>query len=229
MPFTKKTFEYFDGAKKNINKKAWFEKNQDIYLEHVKAPLSELMTLIKAKCGKKLPGIDINPTKITRPLRFGTRAIDKGIVKTDTFISLNEKKTSFFEWNPGFYLQLGAAPDDNFVGSGLYMLSSRQTSLMRDALVNDFQTIDKILKNPKLKKNWGELAGEKYVRFPKGFNPESSAAKYLWHKQFYFAKPYTRKQVISKDFMNNVIYDINTSVEFLSWVRHVVGKYKKGG
>lgn len=227
MKFSKETFKYFELAKKNSKNKAWFDKNKDLYESAVKAPLSALLIEIGKKYQKNLPRILVGPEKITRPLRPKNRAAEEGFIKSNCHFSLSEKQTSMFEWNPGIYFQLGAEKDENFFGLGLYMVSSRQTSLLRNALVEDFDVIDQIVTDRKLRKAWGELKGDVYKRFPKGYNPESPSAKYLIHKQFYLGRNYSRKEVLDPKFATQLVKDLGVAMGFFEWVRSTVGVYRK--
>lgn len=227
MKYTKDTFKYFEGAKKNKNNKAWFDKNKPLYEKGVKEPTRKLLIEIATKYQRALPRIEITPDKITRPVRPKNRVDENGLLKDHMHFTLWEKKTSLFEWNPAIHFQLGLGKDENFLGVGLYMVSSRQTSLLRNALVEDFDSIDAIMMDRKLKKSWGELKGDVYKRFPKGYDPESEAAKYLKYKQFYVSKNYTRAEVQSPKFIATVIKDLGETMEFFSWVRNTVGTYKR--
>jgi uncharacterized protein (TIGR02453 family) len=225
--FSKKTFDYFDGARKNSNKKKWFEANEDLYLEHVREPLSSMVSLLHKELALDLRGIEINPKKISRPLRVGQRAIEQGLIKTHAHITLWEKKSSLFEWNPGLHIQVGHKSDDNFIGLGLYMVSSRQLSLLRDRCVHDYEQIDSLLTNKKLVKAWGQLMGERYKRFPKGFDANQENTKYLWHKKFFLGKELSRKDVCSKDFIKKSVAEFKLAMPFFKWVRQAVGTYSR--
>lgn len=223
LVFSKKTYLYFDGTKKNANNRKWFEKNHSLYLEHVREPFAFLVDSIAKEYSSDLSKIPIKSAKITRPLRNGSRAEDMGLIKTSTHLTLCEKNISRFEWNPAIHIQFGEKEDDNLIGVGLYMTSSRQLSLMRQNLDEDFHAIHKILSNKKLKTSWGELQGEKYKKFPKGFSADRPSAKYLWHKQFYISQQWTRQQVCAANFTKQVITDIGHALPFLNWVRSSVG------
>jgi len=226
--FSRDTFKYFDSAARNKNNLLWFEKNKTQYLEKVRAPFSELVETIGAEFQSQLPRIEITSRSITRPVRPKNRADeDGGLIKNFAHITLWEKKTSLFEWNPGIHFQVGTKKDDNFLGLGLYMVSSRQLSLLRNALVEDFEEIDALLSDRKLKKAWGGVKGDRYVRFPKGFNSEDPNTKYLWHKQFYLGQNFSRAEVIGKGFTKKVLQDLKIALPFFKWVRSVVGVYGK--
>jgi uncharacterized protein (DUF2461 family) len=77
-----------------------------------------------------------------------------------------------------------------------------------------------------LKRVWGGLAGEKYKRFPKAFDQDHPAAKYLWHKQYYIHQSFTRTQVKSPKFVVQVVKDLGAAMPFLQWLRKSVGVYR---
>lgn len=226
--FTAQTFQYFDQATKNRNNLEWFEKNREKYESAVRDPFSNLVEQIQQKLQKDLPRVPIQAKSIARPLRAKNRAArEGGLIKNFSHITIFEKRSSLFEWNPGIHIQFGAKPDDNFVGLGLYMVSSRQLSLLRQALSDDFDEINGILNNRALKKVWGGVQGEKYVRFPKGFNAEDPQNIYLWHKQFYLSRQFKRSEVVSSTFTKTLCQDLKTAMPFLAWIRNKVGIYQR--
>ncbi len=227
MPFSKDTFRYFDLAKKNPNKKVWFDKNETLYLDGVKKPMGEIAVKIWEKFADDLPKIEISPKKVTRPLRNKNKVTpDSPLVKQDSSFFLAEKATSRFEWNPGIYFQISGNKDGNLMGLGIYMTSSRQMKKMRRSIVDNFEHFDKIMKNPKLKKRWGALSGDLYTRFPKEYDETRPYAKYLKHKQFFLSKHYTRTQMMQKNFMQEVVKDLEAAMPFFIWIRDKVGTYQ---
>jgi uncharacterized protein (TIGR02453 family) len=225
--FTRKTFEYFDLAKKNKFKKGWFEKNKDHYELAVKEPYTILLRELDARLSQKLPLIVISPRKISRPLRPLAKAEEHGYVKAGSMFYLAEKTTSQFEWNPGLYLHLGDEKDDNSIGVGLFGPSSRQIKRLRKAFVADHKAVDEILANRKLKKYWKGSADEKYVRFPKDYSLDDPGAKYLWYKQFHVHRQFTRKEVLAKNFPELVLRSFEAAIPLLSWIRESIGIYDR--
>lgn len=225
--FNRKTFQYFDLAKKNKFKKGWFEKNKKSYEEVIKEPYSLLIREFSQRYGERLPHVIINPRKISRPVRPAHKAKEHGYVKAGAMFFLSEKTTSQFEWNPGIYLHLGDEKDDNVIGMGLYGPSSRQIKRLRIALKEDWKTVDKLLKDKKLKKYWGTLADEKYKRFPKDYSVDEPAAKYLWYKQFFLRRQFTRREVQSKDFPELVIRAFEAGIPLFQWTREAIGIYNR--
>lgn len=227
--FSKKTFEYFDLAAKNQKNENWFLKNKGLYEEHVREPFGILIQQLDLRFGDKLPKIEINPKKISRPLYAANkRTPGKGIIKTQSHATLWEKQTSMFEWNPAIYLQFGHEKDANLLGCGLYMVSSRQLKLMRKNIDERFDEFHKIMNDKKFKKVFPELLGEKYVRFPKEYDENAPSAQYLWHKQFYVGSDYTRKDVMDKNFFKRVGDEVELTLPFFKWIRGTVGTYSSG-
>ncbi len=224
--FTTSTFKYFTAAKKHKNNKDWFLKNKAQYDETVKAPFENLILDIQKKLQIELPDLRIDPKLITRPTRPAHKA-EAGLIKNFSYATITEKRSSLFEWNPGIHIQFGGEKDDNFIGCGLYMVSGRQISLLRNAIVEDFDTINDILKSKKFKNVWGELRGDMYVRPPKGFSTEQNYSKLLMHKQFYVHRNYTLTEIKSKKFSMMVVNDLKLILPFFKWVRSAVGTYTK--
>lgn len=225
--FSRKTFQYFDLAKKNKFKKGWFEKNKSLYEEVIKDPYGILLREMDLRFSDQLPHIIINPRKISRPLRPAAKAEEHGYVKAGAMFFLSEKSTSMFEWNPGLYFHLGDEKDDNVMGMGLYGPSSRQIKRLRKALVKDHKEVDKILADRKFKKYWKSLADEKYVRFPKEYSLDDNGSKYLWYKQFFLRQQFTRKDVVGKGFHEHVLRSFEAGLPFLTWIRESIGVYDR--
>ncbi len=224
--FSKSTFSYFKAAKKNTNNKDWFLKNKGQYDQNVKLPFENLITEIRKKLQTELPDLRIDSKLITRPTRPANKA-QSGIVKNFSYATITEKRTSLFEWNPGIHIQLGTEKEDNFIGCGLYMVSGRQISLLRNAIVEDFDTINGLLKSKKFKNVWGELRGDMYVRYPKGFAIDAPYSKLLMHKQFYVHRDYKITEITSKKFAAIVVNDLKLVLPFFNWTRSSVGTYTR--
>lgn len=225
--FNRKTFQYFDLAKKNKKKKDWFTKNKALYEEAVREPYEIILSEMSQRFSRKLPRIDINSRKISRPLRPKNKAETMGYVKAGAMFFLSEKQTSMFEWNPGIYMHLGDEKEDNVIGLGLYGPSSRQIKRLRKALEKDYKRVDKILADKKFKKYWGGLAEEKYKRFPKEHSENHPAAKYLWYKQFFVRQQFTRKEVLAPGFAEHVLKSFEAALPLLEWIRESVGVYNR--
>ena len=223
--FSRKTFEYFEGAAKNRKNLRWFMNNRSLYEEEVKLPFTVLLNKVSIDVKDNFQGISFDPRKISLPT-YRTENIpeDGTIVKPFTWAFLSEKKTSLFEWNPGINISIG---QEISLGMGLFHPSSRQMKILREEIMNEPSALTRILKNKKLSSTWGELSGEKYVRFPKEYSEEAPGGEFLWHKQMIVTQSLSRKEVISPGFADRIAEDLNAGAGFLSWLRGAVGVYER--
>ena len=225
--FSRKTFAYFDRARRNSADRAWFETHREQYAEHVEVPMTHLVLELKRELGPLLPGIDFVPRKLSKPVMRKANDADGPVLRENVTASFAQTATSMFETNAGIYVSVGAKADDNVVGCGLYMPSSRQMKLLRPACLADHARLKGILAERKLKQAWGGLSGGRFTRFPKDFDEAAPGAEYLWYKQFFLGKDLSREDVMAADFIAKTTAALRAAVPFVQWIRNTVGVYKK--
>ena len=62
----------------------------------------------------------------------------------------------------------------------------------------------KLLSGKTIASTFGELKGGKVITAPKGFSKDNPAIELLKHKQFYFERKFTDKEVLSANFMKEL-------------------------
>lgn len=223
--FSRKTFLYFEAARRNRKNLKWFKRNESLWREEVKHPFSTLLNKIEIDTHDNFKGIRFHPRMISLPV-YRTENIpeDGTVVKPFTWAFLSEKRTSLYEWNPGINIYIGSEVS---FGLGLYHPSGRQMKLLREVIQKDPSLLSTELRNKKFRTVWGDLAGEKYKRFPRGLVPDSLGAEFLWNKQFYVNRSYTKREIVSPGFAERVSADLNAGAGFLSWAREAVGVYER--
>ena len=225
--FGSKTFVYFDGAREHASDRAWFDAHQALYVDAVEVPLTHLVNQLRERLAPALPGIGFSPRRIARPLLRKTRDTDGSVLRRNATAYFSEPATSMFEMNPGIYLSFGAGPDDNVIACGIYMPSGRQLKELRMRCSSESGTLRGILEEDLLRQQWGGLSGERYKRFPKGFDENAPGSEYLWHKQFFLRKQLSRRQVCSSGFIDDTVHAMVAALPFLTWTRNAVGIYRK--
>lgn len=225
--FTRKTFAYFDGARRNASDRDWFNAHKAQYAEHVEVPLTHLILSLKEQLADALPGIVFSPRRISKPLKRQSKGKDGPLLRHKATAFFAETATSMFESNPGIYLSFGANEDDNICGCGLYMPSSRQVKELRPRFGTEHETLRRILHNRTFRKHWTGLSGDRYQRFPKDFDETAPGAEYLWHKQFFIGRTPTREDILQPDFIERTVKAMAAAVPFLTWTRGAVGIYRK--
>lgn len=225
MPFTQELFRYFDDAREHADNEGWFKAREDEYQRAVVKPFTELVSLLGESLSRHLPGIDFSPRKISRPLKRNSR-LGEPVVRGNIYAHFSVPATSQFEMNPGLYISFGAADDENLFGAGIYTPSSRQMRLLRPKLLSDHKQMRKLLEDSELREFWGELAGERFKRFPKGLDETAPGAQYLWQKQFFLHRPLSREDILSAEFPHLASRGFQLAFPFLNWVRDTVGVYR---
>ena len=90
---------------------------------------------------------------------------------------------------PGFYLHI--SPEEVLAGGGFYMPMPEQVRAIRTSMVAKPEAFLKVINDPKLKKRFGKLLGERLQRPPLGFGDPPELSEYLKHKQFYVITNYS--------------------------------------
>lgn len=229
LGFTRKTFAYFDGARRHGSDRAWFEAHKGQYAEHVEVPFTHLILSLKEQLADVLPGIVFSPRRISKPLKRQSKDKDKQgpLLRHKAAAFFAETATSMFESNPGIYLSFGANEDDNLCGCGLYMPSSRQFKELRPRFGTEHAALRRILQNKAFRRHWSGLSGDRYKRFPKDFDETAPGSEYLWQKQFFIGRTPSREDVLQPDFIERTVEAMAAAVPFLTWTRNAAGVYRK--
>lgn len=212
--FTENTFKYFDDARENKFSPNWFKENEINYQMNVKGPFIQLLTELSIFCKDDLL---FNPTKISRPTRPKNRHIDKGISKDFSSIIINKLEKSRFNLPPCVHIQLGSLDEDNFIKVGMYITNSSQIKKYRQHIdLNTHHLIENI------SKDCGELQGEKYKKCPSHKESIKELQYLYWFKSFYFCRYFSRKEVTSKNFSQNIIQFTQNALPFYHFLNSIM-------
>ena len=186
MAFTPAALRFLRGLAKN-NNKAWFEAHRAEYENEVREPMRDLIGEMTAKLASIAPEIGGDPKRsmfrINRDIRFSK---DKSPYKTHAACWFHHRRatshvgTDADAGSAGFYFHL--EPGRSMVGAGLWMPPRPQLNKVRDAIAEDpdgFETIVRGLKK------YGGLDDEHVLtRMPRGFAEDHPAAKWLRYQSF---------------------------------------------
>lgn len=197
----KKLISFLESLNANNNKE-WFEKNRSVYdslkLEWV-AYIDNLihdLILIDPSIG------DLEAKKcifrINKDVRFSK---DKLPYKTNFGAILNRGGKK--EMTSGYYIHVD--PKEIFIAGGAYQPSPDFLSSIRQEIDYNFEEFHEIVNNKSLKQMFGGLGGEKLLRPPKGYLEGNLAIDYLKHKSFVLVHNFTKEELFSKAFSQNVL------------------------
>ena len=201
--FTKDFLKFFQELSKN-NQREWFHANKKSYETHVKNPFKSFVQIIIDKVQAIDPTVVIAPKdaifRINRDIRFSK---DKTPYKTNVSAAISAGGRKDHS-RPGIYFEMGA---ENFgIYSGVYMPDKTQLQNIRESIVTNPKEFEKILKDKKFKKYWGEIHGEKNKRVPKEFKEDIITQPLIANKQFYVMTKFDADKILDPK-LDKIIID----------------------
>lgn len=166
------------------NDRDWFNAHKPIYEMEVKQPLLQLVDALNHHLAATLPEYYLDdvskaPFRIYRDTRFS-----KNKQPYKTHVSAAFPRRGVVEKASGLYVQIAASGVG--IAGGSYMPEPDSLRAIRQRIVDEYDTFEKLVKDKKLKKLMGEMQGESLQRAPKGFPPDHSGEAWLRRKQFYY-------------------------------------------
>lgn len=179
--FPRDTLKFLQELKQN-NKRDWFLAHKHIYESKVKAPMIDYVLALKSELKTFAKELLVDPTRcifrIYRDVRFSQ---DKSPYKTNIaafFDPADMQKRAA----AGLYVHF--APEDCFIGGGIYHAPSPELLAIRTAIAKSPQKIRKIIDAPEFKKTIGGFQGDQLSRVPRGFPQDHPAADLLRFKNY---------------------------------------------
>src|SRR5688572_27062687 len=164
-------------ALKRNNKREWFLAHKSTYERAVKQPMELLVLSLAEDFAKMAPELVANPkTSIYRIYRDTRFSKDKSPYKTHAAAVFPR---SGFEKHQGAALYLHIAPDEVFLGGGVYMPLPEDLNAIRRHIAENFSGFKSIVEGRSFCRIFGKLSGEQLARVPRGFPADHPAADYL--------------------------------------------------
>ena len=152
--------------------------------------------------------------RLYRDVRFSK---DKTPFKTHFGISFHREKPAL---RGGYYLHI--KPGDNFIATGFWNPDKDDLKRIRKELEIDAEEFRDIMAEPSFKTVWGSLEGEEVKTAPKGFSKEDPNIDLIKKKAYLFTKRYSDKEVLSKNFLQQVNADYQAVRPFFDYMSSVL-------
>ena len=152
--------------------------------------------------------------RLYRDVRFSK---DKTPFKTHFGISFHREKPAL---RGGYYLHI--KPGDNFIATGFWNPDKDDLKRIRKEMEIDAEEFRDIMAEPSFKTIWGTLEGEEVKRAPKGFSKEDPNIDLIKKKAYLFTKRYSDKEVLSKNFLQQVNADFQAVRPFFDYMSSVL-------
>jgi uncharacterized protein (TIGR02453 family) len=216
MELFSEMFAFLELLERN-NSKTWMDANRDKYHRIRDAYIDWLDEL-----NERLVRIDPDYTytegrraihRINNNLMFHP---DKPVYKEHIGATLDRVKMK-----SDFYIHIGLK--NSFIAGGYYHPSSKIVQAIREALDYDGEVFREIIEEKEFRKVFGEPYNEDALKtFPKGYDADHPHIDLLRLKSYAVEKEVSRDQIISPDFMDEVVEYYKLLMPFRNYLNRAV-------
>lgn len=218
----KSSFDFLKALTKN-NNRDWFNKNKHRYLDTYENMIAFADVLLMEM--RKHDNIATSSGKdslfrIYKDTRFSKDKTPYKTYMAGHFTRATKKLRG------GYYFQI--APGNSLAGGGFFSPEPADLLRIRQDIDLNFSNWKKILSGKPIAKTFGKLKGEQVTSAPKGFSPkgvlrtkDNPAIELLKHKQFYFERKFTDKEVLAPGFvkeLNQTFKNLRPWLDYMSEV-----------
>ena len=212
---------------KRNNRREWFQERKGTYLDQVKAPMEDFILAVADAFRRFAPEMVANPKvsayRIYRDTRFSK---DKSPYKTHVAAVFPRRGLAKHE-GAGFYVHI--APDDVFVGGGLYMPDKQALQALREHLALNHRQFRSKVGSRRFRHLFGEISGEQLSRVPRGFPADHPAGDLLRHKQFLASRQFEPDFATSPAFFPEVVQTFKALLPMIRLLNEpIVGQHSSG-
>ena len=177
--FTERTLRFLRALERH-NEREWFKAHKDEYETHVRGPMLAIIERLAIDFPRVAPGLIASPRSLYRIYRDTRFSPDKTPYKTHVAASFSHQTLPKNE-GAGLYFHL--APDQLWIGGGMYAPQTPQVRCIREYIASNLRSFRSVVESPALRR-WGGVTGTKLQRVPRGFPQDHEAAEYLKLKQY---------------------------------------------
>ena len=194
---SKNVFNFLE-ALKSHNNREWFKSNISTF-RAVESEVKNFYSHLYDELNQSDSIDNFKVFRIYRDIRFS-----KNKTPYKTYFSGSFHRTKP-ELRGGYYLHL-APNNESFIATGFWNPVKEDLMRLRKEFEIDADEFRAIIAEPRFKANWGPLMGNELKSSPRGFAKQHPNIDVIRKKQFIFKKGYTDKEVLSDQFLQEVIY-----------------------
>tara|TARA_B110000003_G_scaffold167994_1_gene168002 strand:- start:1425 stop:2093 length:669 start_codon:yes stop_codon:yes gene_type:complete len=194
---SKNVFNFLEALKIHNNRE-WFKSNISTF-RTVESEVKNFHSHLYDQLNQSDSIDNFKVFRIYRDVRFS-----KNKTPYKTYFSGSFHRTKP-ELRGGYYLHL-APNNESFIATGFWNPDKEDLMRLRKEFEIDADEFRAIIAEPRFKANWGPLMGNELKSSPRGFAKQHPNIDLIRKKQFIFKKGYTDKDVLSDQFLQEVIY-----------------------
>lgn len=213
MPIDSKTLNFLEELKKN-NNRVWFQENKPRFQE-IQSEAKMFYEEIKQGLQQVDEIENFKMFRIYRDVRFSK---DKTPYKPHFAGSFSRSGKKL---RGGYYLRI--RPGESFLAGGFWAPNKEDLFRIRKEFEISDQEIRDILKATDFKRYFGGvLEGEELKTAPKGFQKDHPAIDLIRKKGFIAVRKLSDKEVLSPDFLKEVLISFQTLRPFFDYMSEVL-------
>ncbi|MGD8376182.1 MAG: DUF2461 domain-containing protein [Acidobacteriota bacterium] len=216
--FTPDLFRFLDQLRRN-NRRDWFERHKERYLEHVREPMLRFIADFRPRLERISRHLVADPRpvggsmfRVHRDVRFSK---DKSPYKPYAAAQFRHRRGKDVH-APGYYVHL--APDSIFAGAGIWHPERAVLDRIRNALVERPEAWRRLLRRKPFRDGTLALGGDALKRPPRGFDPEHPLVEDLKRKDFITTMTFTVEDACSPDFLSRYAASCRAAAPFLRFL-----------
>jgi len=211
--FTENTLRFLRRLKRN-NTRAWFNEHRDEYESHVREPMLAVIERLTVDFPRIAPDLVASPRSMYRVYRDTRFSPDKTPYKTQVAAAFSHQALSKNE-SAALYFHL--APDQLWIGGGLYAPQTAQLHRIRKHIDTNLDSFLALVKSSAIRRIGG-VTGSELKRVPRGFSPDHKAADYLRLKQYLAGETLPPELALSPRFYNSLVRRFSALVPFIRFL-----------
>lgn len=194
--FSRKTLNFLRALKRN-NDREWFKARRDEYETHVRGPMIAVVERLAIDFRSFAPELIASPKqslfRIYRDTRFSS---DKKPLKTHEAAVF---RTRQLPKPQGAGLYFDVAPRGVWIGGGMWRPEPAELVKLRAHIAETWPEIRDITRTRAFRSRFGDVAGEKMTRVPRGYPPDHPAAEFLKFRQFHAGEEFPASTAYSRE------------------------------
>lgn len=195
------------------NNREWFNANKPTYVEAYEDVKTFSSTLTERM--SEHDNIEkLKQYRIYRDVRFSKN-------KTPYKNNLGGSMVRATKWlRGGYYFHF--EPDNCFIAAGFWNPNSADLARIRQEIAANPDEFREIIRDKNFKEYFGELQGNQLKTSPRGYAKDHPAVDLLRYKQFIVIHKFTDKQVVSQNFVDEMVKVFKIIRPFFNYMSEVL-------
>ena len=127
---------------------------------------------------------------------------------------------------PGYYVHV--QPGNSFLAGGIWMPESESLKKIRQEIDYSGKELDAILNEPKFKKTFSGLEGDRLKTTPKGYDQDHPYIELLKHKSFIVSNPISDVEISSGSFKKKAVEGFKLMKPFHDFLSRAIDESDSG-